>query len=349
MDAGRAEVPFDRHRLERFLGAPEIVGDDRHAIGHRHGGDDSAAPGDGWEIVGLELAAEHRAIGDSGVGHAGQTGVDSEPRRAGDLERRVDAFDPLADQLELIGRLDRGLRGERDLGGVRREFAEGRRAPGGVMPHEAIAGDARGGLHAPSRRGRRDEPRAGGSARLLQEHARAAHRPRAPGAHRLIDIVVDEVPIGGSVFDLHLGEVAFQLLGQDHRHRGQHALPHVGLGDPQRDGIVGVDDDEGVDLVGRLSGLGAPRFAFDGRCVRELRRECCDGEAASGREAGLDEGASGKSDRHRISLKSWRVRRRDAPRRACADRSRSGRYWTSPRQCPRRSGAGCAKGARPRP
>src|SRR5580700_4069655 len=46
-----------------------------------------------------------------------------------------------------------------------------------------------------------------------------------------------------------------------------------------------------------------------------------------------------------IGLKSWRVRRRDARRRACADRSRSGRYLTSPR----RSGAGCARGVRRRP
>src|SRR5271168_1724469 len=49
------------------------------------------------------------------------------------------------------------------------------------------------------------------------------------------------------------------------------------------------------------------------------------------------------------SLRSWPVRRRDALRRACADRSRNGRYWTSLRQCRHRSGVGCAIGARPRP
>ena len=52
--------------------------------------------------------------------------------------------------------------------------------------------------------------------------------------------------MGGGVFDLHLGEIAFQLFRQDHRHRGQDALAHVGLGDAQRDGIVGVDDDARV-------------------------------------------------------------------------------------------------------
>ena len=83
--AGRAEVPFDRHRVKRFLGAPEIVGDDRDAVGHRHGGDDSAPLRDGGEVIRLELAAEHRAIGDRGIGHARQTRVDAEARRAGGL------------------------------------------------------------------------------------------------------------------------------------------------------------------------------------------------------------------------------------------------------------------------
>ena len=296
---GRAEVPFDCHGVKRFLGPPEIVRHNRHAIGHRHGGEDSAPPGDGGEIVRLELAAEHRAIGDGGIGHTRQTRINSEARRTSHLERRIDALQSLADQLELVGRLDRGFRGERDFGGVRGELAEGERTPRGRVPHKAIADDARGRFHIPFRRGRRDEPRAGGSARLLQEHARGAHRPGAPGAHRLIDIVVGEVPVGGSVFDLHLGEVAFQLLGQDHRHRREHALTHVGLGDPKGDGIVGVDDDEGIDLVRTFAALGAPRPAGDRGRAGKLGRERGDRQAAGGGEACLDEGASGKGDRHR--------------------------------------------------
>ena len=46
-----------------------------------------------------------------------------------DLERRVEALARLADQLELVGRLDRRLRGERDLGRVGRELAEGAERP----------------------------------------------------------------------------------------------------------------------------------------------------------------------------------------------------------------------------
>ena len=131
--SGRAEVPFDRHRVQRFLGAPEIVGDHRDAIGHRHGGDDPAAPGDGGEIVGFELAAEHRTIGGGGVGDPRQTGIDAEARRAGHFERRIDAPQALADELELIGRLDRRLGGERDFGGVGRELAEA--SPSARRPH----------------------------------------------------------------------------------------------------------------------------------------------------------------------------------------------------------------------
>ena len=69
---GRAEIPFDRHGGERLLGAPEIVGGDRDAVRHRHGGDHAAPAGDLGEVVGLELAAEHRAIGDGRIDHAGQ-------------------------------------------------------------------------------------------------------------------------------------------------------------------------------------------------------------------------------------------------------------------------------------
>ena len=347
--AGGAEVPFDRHRVKRFLGAPEIVGDDRHAIGHRQRGENATPFGDGGKVVSFELAAGHRAIGDSGIGHAGQTRVDAEARRAGGFQRRVDALDLLADQLELGRRLDRGLRGQRDPGGVRRKLAEGRREVRGLMPYDAAPRDARGRRHIPPRRARGDEPRAGGGAHLLQKHPRTAHRARASGAHRLIDVVVDEIAVGGGVFDLHLGEIAFQLFRQDHRHRGEHTLAHVGLGDAQRHGIVRVDDDKGVDLVGRLAGLRTPRLAIDGGRAGEFGGERRDRQASGGREADLDEGASGESDRHRLILRSWSVRRRDAPRRACADRSRSGRCWTSQRQCRRRSGADCAKAARPPP
>ena len=241
------------------------------------------------EIVGFELAAEHRAIGGGGVGHARQARVDAEARGARDLERRVDALQALADKLVLIWRLDRRLGRQRDLRRVGRKFTESRRAPGGLVPHHAAARAARGRRDAPPRRRRRDEPRAGRGARLLQEHPRAAHRPGAAGPHRLIDIVVGKVAVGGGVLDFHLREVAFQLLGENHRERGQRALPHLRFGDAQRDGIVGVDDDEGVDLVGRLAGLRAPWLAGETGRARELGSESRDRKSAGGRKTCLNE------------------------------------------------------------
>jgi hypothetical protein len=165
----------------------------------------------------LSLPQNTGQLADGGVGHARQTSVDAEPRRAGHLERRVDPLDLRADQLELIGRLDRWLGRELDICRVGRELAERRRAPGGFMPNEAAAREAGRGFDAPARGSGRDEPGAGRGARLLQERARAANGSRPSGPHRLVDIVVCEVAMRRSIFDLHLGEVTFELLGQDHR------------------------------------------------------------------------------------------------------------------------------------
>jgi hypothetical protein len=43
-----------------------------------------------------------------------------------------------------------------------------------------------------------------------------------------------------------LVEVGAQLLGQQHRHRGEGALPHLDLVDDQGDDAIAVDADEGV-------------------------------------------------------------------------------------------------------
>ncbi len=276
----RAEIPDDRHRRQRLLRPPEIVGDDRHAIRHRHGGDDAAPAGDRGKVIGFQLAAEDGAIGGGGEGHAGQARIDAEARCARDLERRIDSLQPGAEELELIGRLDRRLDGQRDLGGVGREFAEHRRAGGRFVANESAAGDAGGRFDAPSRGRRGEEPGAGGSARLLQEDPRTAHRRRTARSHRLVDPFFDQIAVGGGVLDLHPGKVAFQLLGEDHRQRRHDALTHLGFSNAQGDGIVRVDHDEGADLSGRQTRLRAPGLAGERRRARQFGRERRDCEAA---------------------------------------------------------------------
>ena len=218
------------------------------------------------------------------------------------------------------------------------------------MPHEAGARDASGRFDAPFRRGCGDEPRPGRGARLLEEDARAAHRRGAARPHLPVGLAVDQVAMGGGVLDLDLGEVAFQLLGDDHRHRRQHALAHFGFGDSERDRIVGIDDHERVDFVARGAVFRAPRLAGDCRRPGEFGRDRGDHQATGGGKARANENTAGEHDCHGGSpFRSSSVRRRGGSPRACAGRSRSGRYWSSRRRCPRRSDGDCAKGARPRP
>ena len=66
-------------------------------------------------IHALERAAEDRAGGNRRIDHARDLRIDGELGRAVDLERRVEAGNPLADQLELIGSTDRRLLVELDL------------------------------------------------------------------------------------------------------------------------------------------------------------------------------------------------------------------------------------------
>ncbi len=57
------------------------------------------------------------------------------------------------------------------------------------------------------------------------------------------------VAIGGSILRPDLAPVALQLLAHHHGIGGPHTLAELGLGDADRHGIVGRDDDPGVDLV----------------------------------------------------------------------------------------------------
>ena len=74
----------------------------------------------------------------------------------------------------------------------------------------------------------------------------AAHRGRAAGHLAAQHRVGVQRVVGRGLLQLDLGQVGAQLLGQQHRHRGEGALPHLDLVDDQGDDAVAVDADEGV-------------------------------------------------------------------------------------------------------
>ena len=186
--------------------------------------------------------------------------IDGEFRRAVDLERRVEAGDRLADQLELIRRPDRRLLVELDLGGIGGERAVVEAASGRLVSDLAVGRLAFACRHVPALRRRGDQPHARAGAGLQQHLPRRAHAAAADGRHLAVDVVLAQVAGRRGVLDLHLRPVAFELLGDDHRQRGDGALPHLLMRRADENAAVGIDGEERVDFVRRgLCPRPAPR------------------------------------------------------------------------------------------
>ncbi len=136
--AGLAGVPFRLEQCERFLGAPEAVGNHRDRVVELDHLLHAAPALDRRLVHALELAARHRAGIDRGIDHARNLRIDGELGGAVDLQRRIETRQRLADQLELIGRSDRRFLVELDLGGVGGERAVVERAPAGLVQNLAV-------------------------------------------------------------------------------------------------------------------------------------------------------------------------------------------------------------------
>ena len=125
----RAEVPLDRQRIERRLGAPPGVGDDRDGVvADRHDLLDAGTARDRGGVEALDLAAEHRTGLDRRVQHARQLQVHAVDLRAVDLRHGVEPGHALAGDLPVLRVLQRHVGRRRQL---RRRFADlavGRRA-----------------------------------------------------------------------------------------------------------------------------------------------------------------------------------------------------------------------------
>src|SRR5689334_16250560 len=167
--AGLADFPFGLEQGERFLGAPEAIGNDRDGVLQL---DDLhyAAPAFYGRIVdAFELAAKHRTSGDRGIDHARYLSVDGKFGRAVDFERRIEASNPLADQLELIGRTNGRFFVKGDLGCITRERTVVETSPRLFVRDFAVRRFAFRCRNLPALRRSSDQPLARAGAGL-QEH-----------------------------------------------------------------------------------------------------------------------------------------------------------------------------------
>ena len=281
LDAGR--VPPDLQRIAPLLRRPVAVGHDRHAFGaavkrhaqHRAHALDRA----GCRIVHRgQLRAEDRRARDDRRQLAGQPHVDAVGLLPAALGDRIEPARGAADEAEVLRRLEghrlRHRQGHRGVG----QFAVAQPAPVG-RDHEAGLGAQGRGVDVPARRGGRQEHRArtGTQLTVLGEAVLDGVGPAGEvhSEHR--------VGIGagiGAVARSDAAPVGIQLLGQDQRQRGLHALAEVEAVDRDRDRAVRRDLDEGGRLLSGTQWL---------RCCSSLGtglRHRGDGKGAQGQAGG---------------------------------------------------------------
>ena len=86
-------------------------------------------------------------------------------------------------------------------------------------------------------------------------------------------------------FGLHLGPVAFQFFGNQHRQRGKAALTHLRFGDTNDDAVIGFDHDPDRDFA---AGLGCADGPWTERDVEAERERATDGRGTGEKRAAID-------------------------------------------------------------
>ena len=179
----------------------------------------------------------------------------------------------VAEQLEGLRILERDAGGHRQRRGFVYQRAVLQSAPARLMNDFAFIGRAGVLGNAPRLRRRLDEHRARGRAGLAQHLPHAAHAVAAGSELLTAEVRVAVFRIGACPLGLDLRPVEVELLGDEHRHRRHHALPHLEHREHDPHGVVGVDLDPDVRLedAGGLERLAVRRTEGD-TCRRADRR-----------------------------------------------------------------------------
>ena len=209
-------------------------------------------------------------------------GIDAEQRLALDDGRRIDTGPRLADDLEVLGILERHLlqigRGDLCRDGGQRGIGD-RAASRGVLHRTLACRQARGG-NAPLLRCRRHEHGAGTGPGLARRQPveRRCHAAACKLRPILVLILV-------GLLDLHLAPRDVELLGDQHGQHGLDALPDLRVLREDRHRVVRRDADE------HAQHRGLARAGRGGK--RQLRFER---ERGPARKAGGEERAAGNGN-----------------------------------------------------
>jgi hypothetical protein len=254
----RAVVPGHAQGFAPLDGCPGVAGDDRHAA-HRHEHrrrwrrrdldhllDARHLHGRGG-VIGSHLAAHHRRTRDDGVFHAGQADILPIDRATrGDVEA-VDDVDPaLADVAEFGRVLEAQLvgGGHRHRARIGRELAIAELVAGGLVDHLMIDSLDLRDIDAPAFRGGAFEHHARRGAAFAHRFREMARRARAVGV-----LIAEFHLVARRLRDLDARPIGLELVGDDQRHAGAHALAHFRTMANDGDSAVRRDRDEGLRIV----------------------------------------------------------------------------------------------------
>ena len=278
--AVRTLIPDNRERIERLLGVPPGIGDNRnggvldphHLLHAGHAGDLAL-------VVTRELAAEYRTVLDCRVEHARQLQIDGEDLAAVEFVRGVEPLERLAGELPVLWILE--LDG---LGIRRREFCRGGsdltitdRTLARPVGNDAVGYGQFACRDIPLVGGGLQQHQACGSAATANIILRGADPAAAAGAHFAPGPLAREIAARRDAFGRHLVPVTLQFFRHELCNAGERALPHLRARDPDHAGVVGLDRDPDVDFgrsTLRLRGVDAERHVQSERqtAARDGRR-----------------------------------------------------------------------------
>ena len=345
----RTVVPLDRELPAPFEHRPGVGADHRDAahrvelgglvVGQRRNLDhllDTLDLERLGGVVGLHLAAvdgrprHHRDL------HPRNGGVGAEVGAAGAHVVVVDHRHVAADVLPLRRVLE--LRGgvalrHRDVGGRVDHLAEVEGSTAGAVVEPVVLRVDLACVHAPLLRRRLLQHVAAGRAELAHDVEMMARAARAVGVLAVLAGRVVLRLVARRLPDRDPVPVGLQLVGENHRDAGAHALAHLGAAAGDGHQAVVRDGDEQVGRNGHSGALGPD--GRDHRARDDLRAEY---EGAGG--AGLLQEVTPADVLYARHVTP--PARRCAPRRRFADRCRNGRC-SRPfrRRSRRRSGRGC--------
>lgn len=219
------------------------------------------------------------------------------------LGRCVQAPGRLADQPELIGRLERNVFGDRQLRGVLDQLAIAE-ALAVRAQYAAVLGAQLIGAQLPALGRGLNQQQARRRAGLAQRLPVAADRGRAAGGLEIQQLVVVDLLVRRGFLEGDLLEADLQLLGDHHRQAALRALAHLDLRHGEGDLAVAVDADEGIQRRGVGHRLVFRAFVQDllGEAASGERQGETDHQPAQGQAADLEQGAARRGLQGRVGL-----------------------------------------------